>query len=141
MPRLLLDSSVIAKWFLSESDSDRAVRLQQQYLAGDIACQYADLALYEVANALLYSRQFDADEIATALDAIINLGMPQIGFVQPALVQAVTLAQDFGVAIYDSYLVALAQIYGMDFVTADRRLTRRLLQLPFVYDLRTFPSI
>lgn len=56
-----------------------------------------------------------------------------------ALQQAIKLSVDLGVAIYDAYLVALAERYGLIFVTADRRLWRRLSSLPFVRELDSFP--
>lgn len=137
-PVYLLDSSVLVKWFLAEDDSATARHIQTRFLAGDYRLAYADLTLYEVANALLYSQQFQPQEIAQATTALSLIGMQNLTHDSAALRRSVELAAELGIAIYDAYLVALAEINSMHFVSADRRLLRRLLHLPFVQDLALF---
>lgn len=134
----LLDSSVLVKWFLEEEDSKAARHIQTRFLAGDWQLAYADLSLYEVANALLYSRQFEPHEIAQAIAALPLIGMQRLTYETPVLQRAVELSAELGIAVYDAYLVALAETHAMTFISADKRLLRRLLHLPFVQDLSQF---
>lgn len=138
MMNLLLDSSVLVKWFIDESGSDRAIEIQQGFLSGRISLVFAELSLFEVANALHFSGKFTADEITEATTALQALNMKRMGFSQQALNRAVTLAAQYGVAIYDGYLVALAEQNHFMFLTADRKLMRCLSAHTFVSDLDTY---
>lgn len=135
---LLLDSSVLVKWFLPESDAHLALAIQQAFLDQQIALTYADLALFEVANALHFSNVFAPADIVAALEAIQGLGMTRLDYHHPALEVAIQLAKQHRIAIYDGYLVALAQAFQLDFVTADQRLVRQTASLPFVYALTSY---
>lgn len=137
-PVYLLDSSVLVKWFLVEDDSANARFIQAQFLEGECKLAYAELSLYEVANALLYSQQFQPKEIAQAITALSRIGMQHFSHDTVTLRQAVQLSVELGIAIYDAYLVALAQRYGLNFVSGDRRLLRRLPHLSFIQDLALF---
>lgn len=44
---LVLDASVLLKWFLEEHGSEAALDLKHRYLAGEHALVIPDLALYE----------------------------------------------------------------------------------------------
>ncbi len=135
---LLLDSSVIAKWFLDEPGTERAIALQNQYLSGLVSLFYAELSLFEVANALHFSGRFTAAEVVEAIAALEALNMQRLGFDQGALNRAVQLAEQHGTAVYDSYLVALAEKRQILFLTADHKLLRRLQSLGFVKDFKVY---
>jgi len=135
----LLDSSVIVKWFLDEPDSNRALDLQHRFLSGSLSLFYAQLSLYEVANALLYSREFEATEVVDATAALLALDMQQLGFEERALSNAIVMSGQYDIAIYDSYLVALAEMHQLVFLTADRKLLRRLPPLDWIRDVGIYP--
>ena len=91
--------------------------------------------MFEVANALRYSGLFTTDDILTAMTALQALGMQSLGYNELGLNRAVQLSADYAIAIYDSYLIALAEQQAIDFVTADGKLLRKVFSLSFVYDL------
>jgi len=139
MATILLDSSVLVKWFIEEAGSDRASSIYRHFLAGRLSLAYAELSLFEVANALHFSGRFTAHDIAKAMTALQTLNMQKAGFDSRALNRAAELAAEHGTAIYDGYLVALAEQNRWDFLTADQRLLRRLIIYPFVYDFDLYP--
>lgn len=139
MATLLLDSSVLVKWFLPESDAHLALTLQQAFLAGRLTLAYADLALCEVANALHFSNLFDPNDIVGAIEAIRDLGMIHYPYDSQAFAMSIQYAKQYRIAIYDSYLVALAQLHQLTFVTADQRLVKQVASLAFIYDLAAYP--
>ena len=51
---LVVDASVAAKWFVPETDSDKAVTLRNRHVEGGLTLMAPDLLIYEVANALVY---------------------------------------------------------------------------------------
>jgi len=66
---LVLDASVLLKWFLQEPGSDSALELKHRYLEGDVAIALPDLALYEVPNVLRFKRELNAT-LMTADEAL-----------------------------------------------------------------------
>ncbi len=133
---LLLDSSVLVKWFSPEADHRLARQLRKDYLKGECELAIPDLALYEVANALRYSGRFTADEIAGHVRSLIELELALLPLNLSALTTAVKLSLEREVTVYDAYFMALAQAMGMIFITADERLFEKIQGLGFVRLLR-----
>jgi len=63
---MILDASVILKWFIEEKDTDKALKIRDDYVAGKIDIEIPDLLIYELANVLRY-KQFTAEEIKSAV--------------------------------------------------------------------------
>ncbi len=123
---LLLDSSVVMKWFRSEADFALARELRKGHLSGRWEIRLADLVLYETGNALLYSGDFSADEVIQSIESVLQLELILYAFDHPIFKRALQISSAHGVAIYDSYLVALAEIENLIFVTADERLLQKI---------------
>ncbi|MDA8187742.1 MAG: type II toxin-antitoxin system VapC family toxin [Dehalococcoidales bacterium] len=123
---LLLDSSVVVKWFRSESTYDKALAIQQAFLSGDLDLGISELTLYEVANALRYSGDYTADEIRESLNSILDLEITVYPFSFDALASGVQRSFDTNISIYDAYLVELAKALRSTLVTADNKLLARL---------------
>lgn len=50
---VVLDASVVLKWFREESDTDKALELQEAINHSQLKAYIPDLLLYEVTNALI----------------------------------------------------------------------------------------
>ena len=55
---IILDASVILRWFIEEEQSDKARKIQDDYLVDKLDIAVPDLLLYEVANALRFNKSF-----------------------------------------------------------------------------------
>ncbi len=51
---VVVDVSVVIKWFGEEEYSDKAILLRDRYIEGEISIIAPELMLYEVLNALYY---------------------------------------------------------------------------------------
>jgi predicted nucleic acid-binding protein len=122
---IVLDSSVIVKWYLEEPDSDEAQEMLSQAIHGEINILIPDLAFYEVANALISSRLYSADQISRYLEALAVIGLVIADFDLTYLHAAVETSIECKLAIYDSYFVALADLEGLRLVTADEEAARK----------------
>ncbi len=60
---LVVDASVVVKWFVLEEYSDEAGLLKRAYVEGLVDLASPSLLLYEVLNALKYSAAFGEDEL------------------------------------------------------------------------------
>ncbi|MBI4317595.1 MAG: type II toxin-antitoxin system VapC family toxin [Chloroflexi bacterium] len=123
---VLLDSSVVVKWFRNESDSDRAVAIQREFLEGRVDASVSELTFYETANALRYSGDFSSDEVRECLDSIVALEIGVYPFDLDALKSGVESSFDQGISVYDAYLLCLAKKHSLTLVTADDRFCDRV---------------
>lgn len=141
MSDIVVDSSVVAKWILTEADSPQAHRVITETVAGVGRLIVLDLAFPEVANAIWKRYR---QRLITSTDATLHLGelvrLPV--HVEPAarlLPPAFDIAIRYDRSVYDALFVALAQDLGVRGVTADEPLYNSLhADLPFVTLLRDF---
>jgi predicted nucleic acid-binding protein len=130
---LLLDTSVVIKWFRREEIlADRALDLLQGYLVGRLQVFAPSLLVYEIANVLRYKGDLTTAQIETALQDLLDLGFEWIAPTSVVIRRAVVVARDYDTSVYDATFAATAEALGADFVTADERLVRRLSSLPYV---------
>lgn len=122
---LLVDSSVLVKWFTDEEDSDKALELRRRHLDGEIALTIPDLAFYEVANALIFSHAFGPLKVSLAMQYLSDIGLKVVDFDLNVLHVAIETTSECKLAIYDSYFVALADLESLRLVTADKQAVRK----------------
>ena len=124
MPTLVLDSSVVTKWFLPEDYSAEARLIFELYRAGEWTLLSPDLMYAEVSNVLWkYQRKdkISASEAERVLEALIGLEIE--AFPSSLLLEhAHELAVRFDRSLYDSLYLALSQRTSSPFVTADEKL-------------------
>ncbi|MCL4446288.1 MAG: type II toxin-antitoxin system VapC family toxin [Actinobacteria bacterium] len=124
MTTLLVDTSVLVKWFHSEGEGEvaeaRAIRDANR--RGDLDAHIIDLALYEVGNVLLRALRWAASDVADQLEDLIEIcGGPLVmapGWVREAAV----LGSAHQLTFYDAAWAAAAQALGVSLVSADSRL-------------------
>ncbi|MFP4346297.1 MAG: type II toxin-antitoxin system VapC family toxin [Anaerolineales bacterium] len=130
---LLLDTSVVIKWFRREEIlADCALDLLHGYLVGQLQVFAPSLLVYEIANVLRYKNDLTTAQIETALQDLLDLGFEWIAPTAVVIRRAVVIARDYDTSVYDATFAATAETLGADFVTADERLVRRLAGLPYV---------
>jgi predicted nucleic acid-binding protein len=122
--RLLIDTSVLIKWFHSEGESEleQAHALRSAHVTGEVDAHMLDLASYEVGNVLTRALRWTAADVADQLaDLQAILGPPLL--MAPAwLRRAATLAHDHALSFYDASWAATAAELGIPLISADRRL-------------------
>lgn len=119
---LVLDASVIIKWFTQEEKREQAIDLREKHINGDIEIVVPDLILYEVSNALRFNPNFKECDIKEAIQSLFDIDINIVVPVQETLQEAVDIAYSKNITIYDAFYIALAQTIGFDFITADKKL-------------------
>lgn len=121
-PEVVLDASVVCKWFLPERDSRIALEIRDEHVEGRIRILAPDLMCFEVANTLRHRRGIGVDQLSGALRELFDV---QLVFVRPS-VELLSAASDHayrkGLTIYDACYLALADASECSLVTADRKL-------------------
>ncbi len=128
---VVLDTSVVAKWFLDEKNSDKAAEIRSEFLNGSIPIVISDLTLYELGNLLKFKR-FTSDEIESAIGSLFNLGLDIIAPTRDLLASTAKIAQTHDLTYYDASFVALAQELKFNLITADEKIWEKTKSLGFV---------
>jgi predicted nucleic acid-binding protein len=136
--KYVLDSSVGFKWVVREADSDKALRLRDEYRSAVTHLLAPEFYPFEVAHAV--TRAERQGRITTAQGAIaigsLLRHLPELVSVLPFLSKAYTISSQTRVGVFDCLYVALAEREGCELVTADTRLLNSLeKQYPFVIPL------
>jgi len=118
----VVDSSVVTKWFLVESDSGLATSLRDDFATGRVSLAVPTLLFYEVMNALRFSGAFDEKDLALAGRALSKY---RFGIWRPRgklleLSALLSLREDL--SVYDACYVALAQRVRSKVITEDKEL-------------------
>ena len=121
---LVIDASVLIKFYVPEILSDRAERLLAKVGNKDIDLLAPDL-IYPEAGNILWKKQrlkelthSEAEEIT---DAILSLPLT-IEASKSLLPLAVDIAIVYGITVYDASYLSLAKVYETTLITADRKL-------------------
>jgi len=121
---LVIDASVLIKFYVPEILSDRAERLLAKVGNKDIDLLAPDL-IYPEAGNILWKKQrlkelthSEAEEIT---DAILSLPL-MIEASKSLLPLAVDIAIACGMTVYDASYLSLAKVYETTLITADRKL-------------------
>lgn len=127
MKKLVLDTSVIVKWFCEdEDDAECANKLRRQILEGFCDVIIPDLLFYELANALRHNPNFTAEDVLAAVDSVFNMEFDIRKVDSSVIAAAIDIAFTCNVTVYDAYFLALSQLERKPFVTADYKFARRI---------------
>lgn len=124
MTHLLVDTSVLIKWFHSEGEGElRESRLlRQAHVSGEVDAHMLDLATYEVGNVLARALGWEPAQVADQLEDLHTVLGPPLVMTGGWLRHAAVLAHDHGLSFYDASWAATAQQLSMTLVSADRQL-------------------
>jgi predicted nucleic acid-binding protein len=90
---VLLDSSVVIKWFRrTEVWRDAAIFLRQEYLSGRLKIYVPSLLILEIANVLRYKPDLASVQVQAALRSVYDLQLKIIDLTQEAIIKAIYLA-------------------------------------------------
>ncbi len=123
----VVDTNVIAKWFLDEEGSDRAEKYLKALVAGTGRVLVPSSAFYELAN-VFWVRRRDALEQENAIRFwadVEELPLEVTDWME-LLPQGIAFAYQHNVSPYDAVFVVLAEERGCDLITADRVLWQRV---------------
>lgn len=122
--QLVVDASIVAKWFVLEPDSERA----RDVLAADVALMAPDLLVAEVAN-VLWKRERAGHVTAAQVDAALAELPLVFGELTPSSAlapHAMRIARELDHPVYDCLYLALGDAANATLITDDGRLARRV---------------
>lgn len=140
--RRVLDSSVGFKWVVAENDTDKALRLRDDFRNASLELLAPDVFPIEVSHGLTRAerqKRITPAEGATYLADLLRL-LPQLYPSLTLLPRAYEISSQMRVGIYDCLYVALAEREQCELITADDKLVKNLqAQFPFIVLLSSLP--
>jgi predicted nucleic acid-binding protein len=140
--KYVLDSSVAFKWVIREPDTDKALRLRDEFRRGVHEFLAPEVFHIEVAHALTRAERQGriAPPSGWAAWLAVMADAPRLVPPLPLMPRAYQLSSQFRSAVCDGLYVALAEQENCEFVTADDRLVKNLGALfPLIVPLSSLP--
>ena len=125
---IVLDSSVVVKWFSTETKSVEALKLLDSYIQGTVELTISEILICEVGNALRYKPDFDTQKWKSALTQMFNLHMNMTYLNQDLAIRTGEIAYEGKVTFYDALPVAIAEHKKAICITADEETQYKKLQ-------------
>lgn len=117
MTDLVLDASVLLKWFVGEAEHgrDEALSLRADYEAGGLAVAVPSFIFLELLNVAGRRWGWDEESLAELAGALDDLGLD----VREPELHSVAAWVSRGLTAYDAAYVALAEQIGVELVSDD----------------------
>ena len=121
---MLVDTSVLLKWFHTEGESElaEARSLRDATTDGEVQARIIDLALYEMGNVLLRALGWNGSDIADQLDDLVVICGPPLAMAAEWLRRAGAIGETHGLTFYDAAWAAAAEALGVSLISADTQL-------------------
>lgn len=126
---IVLDASVIAKWFLQEDGGERALRYRDLRAEGKEHILVPAVLLYELANLFAYKADFSDEDSVKAFKSLAELGLEIVHFYFDDAVRLAIFSKQKDITAYDAAYIDLALRFNCRFVTADEKLFKKISDL------------
>mgnify|MGYP005841548565 CR=1 FL=1 len=124
---------MVFKWYRQPGDEEyvpQAVSVLEGHLRGDSEIHVPNLIFYELGNILLFKESLVSGEALTILKETFALAL-QIHPIDLILAEeAFKHAREHDITFYDASFVALSSLLHAPFITADRKLFKKVKFLP-----------
>jgi predicted nucleic acid-binding protein len=126
---VVVDASVITKWFVQEEYSINSLKLRDDYVNRLVDIAAPEFLPFEVINSLRYNPEFgekDIEESAKALEKYSLWLFPILGKLAEKTIEN---AFKYGITIHDSSYLSLADLESKRLYTADEKLLAKQKKL------------
>lgn len=131
MKELVIDASVAVKWFIKEDGDIKAKRLLRSVKSGLLSPYVPQIFFFEVGNIISLHTELTLSTVNRFLESLFSLGLKTENVTRGYLGRVTEVSRHYNITAYDAAYVALAQLLGLTFLTADQKLKERV-KLPFI---------
>lgn len=122
---LILDTSVIIKWFIDEEDSDEATSYLKAFQNNEITITIPSLLFYELGNALL-NKGASVELAGEIMGMFLELGLEVRDIGLEWFRKIYQNSIDYSLTFYDAAYITLLQRENCEFITADQKLFQKV---------------
>ncbi|MDP3724687.1 MAG: type II toxin-antitoxin system VapC family toxin [bacterium] len=112
--KIVVDSSVIVKWVSSDKEEhlEQADKILRDAEAGKIELYAAELAKYEVGNALLKGKELPLSQVSISLGVFYALPITFLDETEQLARSSYEMARDSKMTYYDAAFLSVAKALG-----------------------------
>lgn len=129
---IVLDTSIVLKWFLPEDESSKARYLREKHLKNKIVICAPQLLIFEIVNALVYKKELSLSNISLVVEILFFTNLKFFDCIEELIQETAKIARRYEITVYDASYVALAKALSCKFITADKKLFNKIKTLKFV---------
>ncbi len=129
---MILDSSVIFKWFIIEEGTEKALVLFADIKERKISVSVPRLLYYEIGNSLLFHKPYSEDKIEQAGKILEELPLSYHDLTFQDWNKIINEAHDVNISFYDYSYIFLAKRLNTQLITADKKLFEKTKKSGFV---------
>ncbi len=126
MQEVVVDASVIVKWFVEEESSDKAIIVRDKYIDGEIKLIAPKILPFEVLNALYYKKLFSKEELEEISEALEEFSFELYSLKGEYAKKIIEVVVKNGITVYDASYIGLAVFKNTQVYTSDKKLIGRL---------------
>ena len=125
MKRLVIDASVVLKWYLTDEEyGEKALNLLTKYISNELDFLAPSLLEYEVVNGLIIAQKrgrIKEEKILLAIDGFmdLNIKLKDLSQLYPRVLYYCKI---YNRSVYDASYLAIAESEGVAMITGDKRL-------------------
>jgi predicted nucleic acid-binding protein len=124
---IVLDASVVLKWiFDNEDGGERAARLKDDHVAGHEIVAVPDLLFYEIGNVLTTKTRLSEAAIAEAFSLLWDFSLERFDLGLEEFRGGLALSSKYRITLYDAAYIELSRRLKCTFVTADKKLYKKV---------------
>ncbi|HEX9915775.1 MAG TPA: type II toxin-antitoxin system VapC family toxin [Candidatus Bathyarchaeia archaeon] len=134
---MVVDASILVKWFVDEEGSEEALRIRRRYVEGEAEIVAPELIMFEALNALRFKGLFTAQEVKRISESLDAYAFDLRALRGQYAAHALEAAYENDLTLYDASYISLASLEGAKMYTADRKLIVKLHEpyLRYVKDI------
>lgn len=125
MKRLVIDASVVLKWYLTDEEyGEKALNLLTKYISNELDFLAPSLLEYEVVNGLIIAQKrgrIKEEKILLAIDGFMDLKI-KLKDLSQLYPRALYYCKIYNRSVYDASYLAIAESEGIAMITGDKRL-------------------
>lgn len=122
---LILDASVIIKWFIDEPDSNQALVYLSTFQNGQTTIIVPSLLFYELGN-ILVSKKAAVGRVGEIMTMLLNLGLESEDIGLRWFRKIYQNAVEYSITFYDAAYITLLRKKNCQFITADQKLFEKV---------------
>lgn len=122
---LVLDSSVLVKWFKQEEGTDKALEIREAYISGEVDVAVPDLVFYELSNVLRYEEGLDSRQVQQAVHSLRQMDFQVIAPFEEYTEDMIEEAIQKDITVYDSAFYTLSKLLDAQMITSDQELASK----------------
>lgn len=127
MEIIVVDASVIVKWYIIEEDREKSLKIREDYIGGRFKLAAPAILPFEVLNAIRFSRRDLASSTLKSIAESLTLyGIELYQLTGKYRELTIDASYQNKISIYDASYVALAKLLNTILYTADQRLINSL---------------